>query len=124
MPEFEFRPIPRIHSYSAPHTWLSFGFGLQDSLYCKKGVWYLPNYSEEPQNAVESLKYRINNSDSKNGAFLWVIESLIHESLHCALFDEIGLKSAQFDNIDKDKDGNYLITSECLRDNKNGLGRC
>jgi len=109
--EFQFTPIPRIHSYSAPHTWLSFGFGLQNGLYCTKGVWYLPNYAEEPQNSVKSLEYRINSSDSQNGAFLWVIQSLIHESLHCALFDELGLKSDLLDNIDKDKDGGYIFSS-------------
>lgn len=110
MVEFEFHPIPRVYSYNAPHYWLSFGFGLQDGLYSTKGTWYVPNYANEPENAVESLKYRINSSDSSNGAFLWVIESLSHESLHSALFDEIGLNSRLLDNIDKDKDGNYIIS--------------
>lgn len=110
MTEFKFFPIPLVYSYNKPHYWLAFGFGLQDGLYEEKGVWYLPNYTNEPQNRVEKLKYDINSSDSQNGAFLWVLESLVHESLHSVLFDEIGLNSRLLDNIDKDGNGNYKIS--------------
>jgi len=109
-PEFKIRPIPRLDSNNPEKPWRSFGFGLVDGLYSEKGVWYLPNYSDGGKNAVESLEYRINSSDSQNGSFKWVVKSLIHESLHSTLFDEIGEKSAQLDNIDKTEDGYYIIS--------------
>ena len=111
LPEFAINPIPRLDSNNPDKPWENFAFGVRDGLYTEKGVTYLPNYSASGKNEVESLEYRINSSDSANGSFKWVIQSIIHESLHSALFDEIGENCASLDNIDKTEDGRYKISA-------------
>jgi hypothetical protein len=110
LPEFKICPIPRGVYANSEDWWHHCGFGLRDGLYTEKGVFYLPNFSDKGKDWVESWEYRLNSSDSQNGAFKRFIQSIIHESLHFALFAEIGENSAQFDNIDK-KNEEYIISS-------------
>lgn len=111
LPEFKICPIPRGVYANSPDWWHHCGFGLRDGLYTEKGVFYLPNFSDKGKDWVESWEYRLNSSDSQNGAFKRFIQSIIHESLHYALFAEIGENSALFDNIDKKNEEEYEISA-------------
>jgi hypothetical protein len=109
--EFDFQPIKGGIYANQTDNQTHFGFGLEDGLYSRKGVYYLPNFKNAGKNAVESYKYRLESSDFANGAFKTLIQSLAHETVHKALFDIIGTKSVAFDEIDKTADGNYIISS-------------
>ena len=100
---FKIQPIPRLLA-NGDQFWHCFAIGVRDGLYHEKGVWYLPNFSDVN---IEPIKYRINEDESR---FRRLIESLIHESLHFELLSEIGDKTTQLDNIDKDNDENYIIS--------------
>lgn len=103
---FKIQLIPRRFA-NGDQFWHCFGIGIRDGLYHEKGVWYLPNFEDKGEDYVKALKYRINTDEL---AFRWVLESQTHESLHFELLSEIGEESAKLDNIDKDKDGNYIIS--------------
>lgn len=101
--KFEFQPIPRLF-INGVKNWHCFGIGTRNSLYYEKGVWYIPNFSDID---IKPIEESINKDDLR---FNRLIESVIHESVHYELLSEIDEKTVLFDNIDKDKDGNYIIS--------------